>query len=360
VPGSTLKTPQVDSIFVTTSGDVMSVRDEVTEYSARVGNDPLLIQGAGGNISWKDGAALWIKASGTWLSEAQEKDIFVPMDLACTLELIEADASDLKAACIDASALRPSIETALHALLPHRVVAHFHAVEVIAFAVRTGARELLKGKLTGLNWAWVDYVKPGSDLARAVVATMQSKDKVPDILVLGNHGLVVAADSVQEVNRLLQEVVARCQGTERVISLPSEIDLSQLAFNAQGTGYNLPKNPKCHLLGTDAICLAVARKAWVLYPDHAVFLGGRSVILEDWPTCFEDYAAKRPECIIIAHKGVLIRDDLTTGQIAMLDCYAEVVLRLHDSAQIAPLTDEQIGALLNWDAEKYRQNLNAL
>ena len=56
--------------------------EQVRAFCDRIGKDPLLVQGAGGNVSWKDGDVLWVKASGTWLSDAIGKDIFVPVELA--------------------------------------------------------------------------------------------------------------------------------------------------------------------------------------------------------------------------------------------------------------------------------------
>ena len=44
----------------------------------RVWPNPLLVQGAGGNVSWKEEDTLWVKASGTWLSDASAEDIFLP------------------------------------------------------------------------------------------------------------------------------------------------------------------------------------------------------------------------------------------------------------------------------------------
>ena len=63
-----------------------NVPDEPAELSAvramskRIGNDLSLAQGSGGNTSIKDGNVLWVKAYGTWLSEAEEKSIIVPVD----------------------------------------------------------------------------------------------------------------------------------------------------------------------------------------------------------------------------------------------------------------------------------------
>ena len=51
------------------------------KLSAEIGRNPLLVQGAGGNTSIKEEDLLWVKASGTWLSEATEKKTMVAVDL---------------------------------------------------------------------------------------------------------------------------------------------------------------------------------------------------------------------------------------------------------------------------------------
>ena len=43
----------------------------------------------------------------------------------------------------------------------------------------------------------------------------------------------------------------------------------------------------------------------------------------------------------------------------MLRCLADVFRRVDTNAKLNALTTEQIGQLLNWDAEKYRQTLKA-
>jgi len=55
---------------------------EVLALAARLGRDPLVIQGAGGNISLKRDDVMWVKASGTWMAEAMERSILIPIDTA--------------------------------------------------------------------------------------------------------------------------------------------------------------------------------------------------------------------------------------------------------------------------------------
>jgi rhamnose utilization protein RhaD (predicted bifunctional aldolase and dehydrogenase) len=113
-----------------------ALRTSVIEYCSGIGADPLLVQGAGGNASWKDGNTLWVKASGTWLAEAIEKNIFVPVDLPHLLTAIESGYFSVTPRLLGESVLRPSIETLLHALMPHRIVVHLHAIEILAHLVR--------------------------------------------------------------------------------------------------------------------------------------------------------------------------------------------------------------------------------
>ena len=74
--------------------------------------------------------------------------------------------------------LRPSIETTLHALLPHKIVLHVHSVNAIAWTIRKDGFKQLKDKLQGLNWSWLDYHQPGLPLTNAVVKVIKKKSCV--------------------------------------------------------------------------------------------------------------------------------------------------------------------------------------
>src|SRR5215475_11512652 len=92
---------------------------ELRHMSARVGRNILLVQGAGGNSSIKDGDVLWVKASGTWLADAEAKDIFVPVSLGAAHAALMQGDEKVPLAPGANSTLRASIETSLHALMPH-------------------------------------------------------------------------------------------------------------------------------------------------------------------------------------------------------------------------------------------------
>src|SRR2546421_8655793 len=113
----------------------ISMRSEIDyllSLSARIGRNRLLTQASNGNTSIKLDRVLWIKASGKWLSNALQEDILIPVDLALAKSCLRRN-KDLRSVQSNSSGcnLRPSIETAMHAMLGHRVVVHVHSVNSI-------------------------------------------------------------------------------------------------------------------------------------------------------------------------------------------------------------------------------------
>lgn len=339
-------------------GDRQGELAALRALSARIGSDPLLTQGAGGNTSLKTDGTLWIKASGTWLAHAAERDIMVPIEIAPLVEAVaRADpaaeqAHRFMAAGGSAPDLRPSIETSLHALLPQRVVLHVHCVDAIAFAVRTDCRPELEPRLDGLNWVLVPYARPGLPLALAVARHLECW---PDVLVLANHGLIVSADTVAAAAALLHEVKARLRTAPRTAP---EAAREKLPERAGGAGYRMPASDAAHAVATDAASTAIAGRG-SLYPDHVVFLGPGSVIAQPG----EDAAAVvarlgfAPAMMLFPGEGVLMRADATPGAEAMARCLADVTARIPADAPLRVLSEEEHAQLIGWDAEKYRQDL---
>jgi rhamnose utilization protein RhaD (predicted bifunctional aldolase and dehydrogenase) len=336
--------------------------DALKTLSARIGSDPSLTQGAGGNTSLKVGDTLWIKASGTWLAHALDADIMVPVRIEPLLAAVAAidsaaeEAHRFTVAERNASGLRPSIETTVHALMPQRVVLHVHCVDTIALAVRTDCVEQVSPRLEGLNWAYVPYARPGLPLALAIAEHAAQR---PDVLILGNHGLVVAGETVGQAEALLRDVKARLRIEPRAASPPGEAALLALAWAGGGEApYRLPDSGAAHAVATDAASLAIAARG-SLYPDHVIFLGEGSAIAEEG----EDVAAVvrrlgcAPASIVFPGAGVLMRADVPPNGDAMARCLADVAARIPADAPLRVLTVEEHLQLTDWDAEKYRQEL---
>jgi rhamnose utilization protein RhaD (predicted bifunctional aldolase and dehydrogenase) len=328
----------------------------LARLSARLGNDPLLVQASSGNTSVKIDGTLWIKASGKWLARAAQDAMFVPVDLA------DAEASlrrDIPICCCGGQrdGLRASIETAMHAALPHRVVIHVHSVKTLAWAVRADGPQRLAERLAGLQWRWVPYVASGLPLAHAIQDAMASAPRA-NVFVLANHGLVVCGETCESAEALLNTVESR------VAVKPRETRGHDPALNdeiARLPEWRLPLSERIHALSTDEASLAIL-KAGVLYPCQAMFLG-TSVPLLPASTTFEDAVQQfsrsyltMPPFWIVEGRGLVIGNWMTTTQMAVLDGLAEVVQRIDASAPVRYINDGELTELLNEDAHCYRQS----
>lgn len=327
---------------------------DLVRMSSLLGKEPSLVQGAGGNTSFKDGNVLWIKASGTWLSQAETGNIFVPLDyVEVTRRIASDDPEPVKGTVLSeevAGGLRPSVETTLHALLPHRYVAHVHSVNTLAWAVMEGGRHHLESLLNGLHSTWVDYVRPGLPLTRTVRASL---DEAPvDILVMANHGLVVGGETVEQVFARLNDVEERLHRPVRKAPPP---DIQRLEDLAAGTAYRLPQHEAAHSLGTDEDMISQVSHG-TLYPDHLVFLGSGVHVLNE--ERIPDVGAESPMMLIVPGAGVLVHERISQGGEEMVHCLAMVGQRLSPVDTLRYLTDEEEAELLGWDAEKYRKQLN--
>ena len=133
--------------------------------SARLGNNPLLVQASNGNTSIKLDEILWIKASGKWLAHAMQEEMFVSLGLAKVRQSIQKD-REIAPHFAVTDGLHPSIETPMHAILRHRVVIHVHSINAIAWAIRLDGPDQLTERLDGLHWRWIPYTASGIPLAQ--------------------------------------------------------------------------------------------------------------------------------------------------------------------------------------------------
>lgn len=323
-------------------------------FSAAIGRDPEQVQAAGGNTSAKIAGTLWVKASGLWLADALDRDVLVPVRLDQVLDGVRQNLPDpvgpAVVAELNPEGLRPSIETTLHALLPHRIVVHTHSVRTIALAIREEAEALLAERLAGLAWLYVPYCKPGLPLTQAIAERLHDGLSI-DVIVLGNHGLVVGGATVEAARALLAEVERR---VDAPVAPAPAADLSFLASTAAATGLREVAHTRVHGLAADPRRTALAT-AGSLYPDHVIFLGPAATAL---PIQAGPVTEATPSKLFIAPgAGLLLPPDAIRSADELALCLALVLERVPDDARLRYLTPEHEAELLDWDAEKYRQGL---
>jgi len=155
-------------------------------YSSRIGENVLMVQGPGGNTSFKDGKIMWVKASGTRLIDAVVKKIFVGVDTQSgeTLQ--------------DQNHLRPSIEKDFHLLIPFPYVVHTHSLRAIAFAIEgdfgSKAKEFPE-------IAFVPYARPGADLCNSLSGILDYRKH--KAAILQNHGFLTWGQTMEDAYEIL-------------------------------------------------------------------------------------------------------------------------------------------------------------
>lgn len=315
--------------------------------SREIGIDPMLVQGPGGNTSIKIDGQMWIKASGTELAEALDRDIFVAVDPAKALaELDGAGDGSCRSALIDPDGgLRPSIETTFHALFDQKFVFHFHSVATICHAIAEEGRKSLAEKLSGLRWVTAPYRKPGISLTQAIRDAVGTGDV--QVVVLENHGIIIVGSTVEEVRDLIDEVEER-------LDLPVLMESKADPPPTELPGWKCL--PEIGALATNSNLFQRVTSG-TYYPDHAVFLGPAIPALS-----FDELAQLDPDefpvpAALVEGVGVYLKADATPAQRAMLDCIYHVLARIPLDWTLVPIGKEAEAELLNWDAEKYRQEL---
>lgn len=330
------------------------LQEEVNKFCDSIGKDSLLVQGAGGNVSFKLDNELWIKASGTSLAEARHKNIFVPVDLNLITKEINKNNFDFQPIILNSSKLRPSIETILHALMPQKIVVHLHAINILSYLVKRDLRKVNE-KIACSSSVLVDYFKPGATLAKAVHSKLKDKNNT-NVVFLKNHGIVVGAETVEEINKILLDFsdffkIEVKNNFDDVKSIPDDSDFKK--FN-----YKQSKNPQINALATKTEFISRLENDWALCPDHVVFLGEKAFVINDLKELqVLDKTDVMPPYIFYVNHGVFEKIDINRAQEEQLICYSDILIRQSHDDILDSLTPSQINELIDWDAEKYRKKL---
>jgi ribulose-5-phosphate 4-epimerase/fuculose-1-phosphate aldolase len=170
---------------------------ELARMSQTVGGRADYVQGGGGNTSVKlPGGLMAIKASGFRLSQVTETDGFAVVETG-TLRDVTAEQGY--------KPLRPSVEAGFHALLGAFVL-HTHPVYANLALCAEHGTDKTAAALAGLPYLSIPYINPGPELAEMIRARRKEDTRV---LLLENHGLVVAGDTADACLALHEEVNAR-------------------------------------------------------------------------------------------------------------------------------------------------------
>jgi rhamnose utilization protein RhaD (predicted bifunctional aldolase and dehydrogenase)/NAD(P)-dependent dehydrogenase (short-subunit alcohol dehydrogenase family) len=181
-------------------------------YTSRlIGADPALVLHGGGNTSVKSSATnrvgekvstLYVKGSG-WDLDTLEPPGLPGVKLDSLLKLRKLTSlsdedmvNEQRINLLNASSPNPSVETLLHAFLPHKFVDHSHADSILVIANQPTTEEICQ-EIYGDAFGLVSYIMPGFLLAKAAA---EAYEKNPDVqgLILVNHGLFTFGETAKE------------------------------------------------------------------------------------------------------------------------------------------------------------------
>ena len=194
-------------------------------YTTRLlGGEPKLVLHGGGNTSLKtqqrdlngdEVAVLCVKGSGWDMGTIEPPGLpavrIEPLRRLRTRDaLTDEDMVRLQRAnLIDPMAPNPSVETLLHAFLPHAFVDHTHATALLSLVDQPNGPEICEEVYDG-RIGHVPYIMPGFGLAKKSAEVFDANPKVEG-LVLHKHGLFTFGADARESYERHIELVTRAE-----------------------------------------------------------------------------------------------------------------------------------------------------
>jgi rhamnulose-1-phosphate aldolase/alcohol dehydrogenase len=209
---------------------------EILAYRSNLlGADRSVANYGGGNTSVKakesdhtgnEVDVLWVKGSGSDLADITAEK-FTGLRLGEILPLMQRDemsdeemVAHLARCQLAPNMPRSSIETLLHAFVPHPHVDHTHPDSVNMICCAENGEGLAQ-ECFGEEAVWIPYIRPGFTLSRQVGEAVRESPKAKFVL-LAKHGLVTWGSTAEEsyartieaVNRAAEFVADRSAGKE--------------------------------------------------------------------------------------------------------------------------------------------------
>ena len=374
----------------------MNEIEKLIDISRYYGVDSRFVIAGGGNTSYKNTEKLWVKASGSSLATITE-DGFAVLDReklsvlsqrtysTDSTEREEQVKDDLAVACIS-KGKRPSVETSMHNAIGFSYVVHLHPTLVNGLMCSNNAESDLR-RLFGEKALYIPYTDPGYVLFKVVedsiAAHRESFGEEPAVIWLQNHGIFVAADSIDEIKAIYTATLATL---ERAITNPLPTEVRATSPNIEQTLPGLRMVLSCSGLKT----LKVRTNALIEYfsgseknqakiarpftPDAIVYCKSNIIFLNDAdPESILAHAVKEipafldkygylPKLIVIKGIGLVAVGDNAAQCDTILDVFEDamkIAFLAESFGGEHPMTQAQMDFIDNWEVENYRRAVAA-
>jgi len=180
------------------------------------------VRGGGGNSSAKNEDTLWVKPSGTTLGDLTA-EAFVALNRAKIEALYETETPAestarealvkeiMSQAIMPGATGRPSVEAPLHNSFQGTFVVHVHPAVVNGMTCAEDGEAICRRLFP--DAMWIEYIDPGYTLCMVVRKRIEAWREVhggqdPELVIMKNHGIFVAADTADGIRALYGRVMS--------------------------------------------------------------------------------------------------------------------------------------------------------
>lgn len=363
------------------------------------GNDQLMVQGGGGNTSFKNQNSIWVKSTGKILKHIKNINDFVCMDISTINGILKNETlvnlpdnqrdslinTQVNKAAIHNTLSRPSIEIFLHTLMKDAYTVHTHPVYVNGLLCSANGKDKTFEIFDKSSILWIEYKKPGYPLGIELLNEMKkhhdSHGNYPSIVFLQNHGIIVSGASAGEILKhtdYINENLYAHFGRPEALCATSGYNNSTIIENISKT---LLGNFKTNTNFSNLI-LKQSSDDWVnsiayddtllsnmlngnIFPDQVVYCGTGPLVSINVESNklkrdYQEFVEKNkhspcyivvPECGVFLigknNKEIEVREEILKATIIIM-----TLILIDDQPNFISQTETSY--LMNWEAEKYR------
>ena len=279
------------------------------------------------------------------------------------------------------------MEASLHDMVQKRYVVHTHPYAVNALLCSRDCAAAVR-RLFGDTALLVPASDPGYVLAKrmeeALAGWRKTRRADPTVILMQNHGLVVAGETPAEVHATTAEVMAKVASALGPLPDTAPLPVPDAVVEL------LPAiRMMCSPVGAPAGVAAIRNSALVQHffqpgeragaslpftPDHivycrtapleAAFDGNPARFLESFPRLLDEYAKRhggKPRVILVSGLGMIGVDDSKRSVDTCLDVFEERLKISHLSRAFggpAFLSSQAIRFIETWEVESYRRSVS--
>ena len=291
---------------------------EFRSFVSKLGEDFSLSQGLGGNCSYKTESTLHVKASGKRMADADEESFFYALTRTLNGFIDNLPGQTGKA----------SIEVHFHSSLKQKYVLHLHSLSSLAASLLGSIDKNIFESLEHHGIWVVPYKRPGLPLMQAILDRGVHSEEV--MYLLQNHGLIVGADSLDELSSL----VYKC---EKVF----------LDLFGPGISWIGPQDMQARIPSGLAETVAWhAQWNWAISPDHVVFLGAK-------PNRDLVFGLSKVKTVGDLYSLVSRGGAIDSSRFEQLLAFVNIMRHL-PRVKFSTLSESDCVDLINWSEEEHR------